>query len=426
MTTMSSSQNPTPATNIDPGDAPRPAWPRRILGALAIIGPAFIAGAWQFGPGALTTAVRAGNVHGYSLLWVILLSTLLAILFTDMSVRIGLQSGESIIETAKRVYGKFVGMFAGLGVFVITLIFSVGNAVGTGIALNALFGGPPLMWAIIGAASVVFIVFAKSVYGVLERLLLALVAIMVVGFVLSAAMTSPDWGAAAVGLLVPSIPAGAEVLVVALVGTNFSINAAFYVSYAIREKGSKPHQYKAILLRDTIPGIGAPGILAVFVVLAAVATSQLGYESNTLADLGRALEPVAGPLASTLFAIGFFGAAYSSMTANAMASGTVLSDAIGRGSKLNSRSVKAFILIPLVFGVGVMAIAGGNPVQLIISVQALIVFVAPFVGIVIVALSSRRTLMEGLTNPLWARLAGWFGVLVLLAMSVRLVFSLLG
>lgn len=423
---MSSTQTPPPAPDAGPQDTTRPAWPRRFLAGLAVIGPAFIAGAWQFGPGALTTAVQAGNVYGYSLLWVILLSTLLAIIFTDMSVRIGLQSGESIIQTAKDAYGKIIGFLAGLGVFLITLIFSVGNAVGTGISLSALFGGPALMWAVIGAVSVAFIVFAKKVYGLIERLLLTLVVIMVIGFVVSATLTSPDWGAAGLGLVIPAIPSGAEILVVALVGTNFSINAAFYVSYAIREKGSKAHQYKTILFRDTIPGIGAPGVLAVFVVLAAVATSELGYESNTLADLGRALEPVAGPLASTLFALGFFGAAYSSMTANAIASGTVLSDALGRGSTLASRSVRAFILIPLVFGVSVMAIAGGNPVQLIVSAQALIVFVAPFVGIVIVALSSRRALMRGLTNPLWVRIAGWFGVVVLLAMSARLVFSLLG
>ena len=56
---------------------------------LALIGPAFVAGAWQFGPGNLTTAMNAGALYGYTLIWVIIVSTILMIFLTDMSVRLG-------------------------------------------------------------------------------------------------------------------------------------------------------------------------------------------------------------------------------------------------------------------------------------------------------------------------------------------------
>lgn len=408
---------------LGPPEGSRPGWGKRLVTGLAIMGPAFIAGAWQFGPGALTTAVQAGNRYGYVLLWVIVLSTVLAIMFTDMSVRIGLRSGKSVIQTAKDAYGSAVGAASGLGVFLITLIFSVGNAVGTGIGLSALFGGPAIMWTIIASLAVAFVVFAKNVYRIIERMLIAMVAVMAIGFVVSALMTSPEWGSVATGIVIPAIPAGGELLVVALVGTNFSINAAFYVSYAIRERQMKEHQYRTITLRDTIPGIAAPGIMAVFVIVAAVATSERGLESNTLQELGVALEPVAGPVASTLFSLGFFAAAFSSMTANAVASGTVLSDALGRGHKLETKSVKGFILIPLVFGATVMIVAGGNPIQLIVSAQALIVLVAPFVGVILVLLSSRRTLMGKLVNGPIRKSIGVIGILILLAMSLQLVLS---
>lgn len=396
---------------------------RGLLSWLAVIGPAFVAGAWQFGPGALTTAVQAGNQFGYTLLWVIVLSTLLALAFTDMSVRIGLSSGRSIIQTAKDELGRAWGALSGIGVFLITLIFSVGNAVASGIGLASLFGGPPILWTALCTAAVAFVVFARNVYRIIERMMIAMIAVMAVGFVLSAVMTDPAWGDVGVGLVVPAIPAGAELLTVALVGTNFSINAAFYISYAIREKGHKPEQYREITLRDTGPGITAPGLMAVFVVVAAVSTSREGLESNTLQDLGQALEPVAGPIAATLFSLGFFAAAFSSMTANAVAGGTVLSDACGWGDTLTCPRVKALIMVPLAFGMTVTFVAGGNPIQLIVSAQALIVLVAPYVGIVIVVLAARRGLMGRLVNGVLMKTWGVIGISVLILMSFQLILS---
>ena len=58
---------------------------------LALMGPAFVAGAWQFGPGNLTTAVQAGSGYLYTLIWVIVVSTIQMIFLTDMSVRLGIR-----------------------------------------------------------------------------------------------------------------------------------------------------------------------------------------------------------------------------------------------------------------------------------------------------------------------------------------------
>ena len=68
---------------------------------LALIGPAFVAGAWQFGPGNLTTAVQAGSNYQYTLIWVIVVSTILMIFLTDMSVRLGIKSPLSLIASIK-------------------------------------------------------------------------------------------------------------------------------------------------------------------------------------------------------------------------------------------------------------------------------------------------------------------------------------
>lgn len=401
----------------------RPKW----LQILSVMGPAFIVGAWQFGPGNLLSAVQAGNSYGYSLIWVIAVSTVLMLAFTDMSVRIALRASKSMIGTIKEVLGKPVGTIAGLGVFGITLMFSVGNAVGSGLGLTLLFGGSPAMWTLVCTLVVAGVVFARHYYAVFERAILGIVALMAGGFIASAALTGPDWSAAAAGL-VPTLPPGVGLLLIALVGTNFSINAAFYAGYATRERGLSRDQYGVITLGDTIPGIVAPGIMTILVmIVAAAAAGQTGAKAATLAQLASVMEPLAGQIGVKVFALGFFGAAFSSMIANATAGGTLLADGLGWGNLLDSPRVKALILVVLAFGLTVTLLAGGtSPVQLVILAQALTVVFAPVLGILLLILANNEGLMGDMRNRPWQNVAGILGLLAILATCYRLLAGILG
>jgi len=211
-----------------------------------------------------------------------------------------------------------------------------------------------------------------------------------------------------------------------LVGTNFSINAAFYTGYATRERGLKSHQYKTITMGDTFPGIIAPGIMTILVIIvAATAADQTGVESGTLDQLTGVLEPLAGGFGSKVFAVGFFAAAFSSMVANATAGGTLLSDGIGWGNSLGSRRVKSLILVVLGFGLAVTLLAGGSPVQLIILAQAMTVVFAPVLGVLLVVLANHRGLMKEMRNRPWQNILGVVGLLAILGTCYRLLTGLL-
>ena len=179
------------ATASDP-NAPmkrRPQW----LRTLALAGPAFVVGAWQFGPGNLASAVQAGSGYGYALIWVIVISTILMIFFTDMSVRLGMRSPASLIQSIKDELGKPVGVIAGIGVFFITLMFSVGNAVGSGLGLSMLFGGSPILWTVVCTIVVFAILLFRNVYRAVERVLITIVAIMAIAFIVSAIIANAEW-----------------------------------------------------------------------------------------------------------------------------------------------------------------------------------------------------------------------------------------
>ncbi len=407
------------AATIENSKMPTVSWSKR----LAVIGPAFVAGAWQFGPGNLTSAVEAGSAYGYALIWVIVLSTILMIAFTDMSVRIGIVSRGSMIKTIKDTLGKPIGVLAGISVFFITLCFSVGNAAGSGLALSMLFGGSPIVWTLVCSVAVGFILLMRNVYGVVERILLALVAMMAVGFVCSAVLARPDWVAGAAGF-VPTFPPNAQLLIIALVGTNFSINAAFFTSYATRAKGTRVDQYRDSTITDTLPGIIAPGIMTCLVIMVAAAVlGHTGERVQTLVQLANVFQPLAGSVGSTLFVLGFFAAAFSSMLANATAGGTLLSDGVGWGGSFDALRTKILVGCVLGFGALVVALAPGSRVQLIIFAQAMTVLVAPFLAGLMLIISNREE-MGALRNKLFQNLLGACGFLSILAASGLLIYKL--
>ncbi len=415
------------ATTPDHHPAPEARPKRRtFLGYLALMGPAFVVGAWQFGPGNLTTAVQAGSRYDYTLIWVIAVSTILMIFFTDMSVRLGIAAPGSLITAIKHHLGKWVGVLAGCGVFGITLMFSVGNAVGSGLGLSLVFGGSPVLWTVVCTAAVGFVLAFRNVYGIVEKALLVIVLLMGIAFIASTIVAQPDWYRAMEGMT-PSLPAGSEILIVALVGTNFSINAAFYTSYGIKENGRTRADYRDITLVDTIPGIVAPGIMTALVIMVSAAVlGKTGAEAGTINALASVFTPLAGPVGATVFALGLSGAAFSSMIANATAGGTMFSDALGRGAKAGSPTARIFTGVILAFGLVITLSFQSSPVGLIVIAQSLTVLIAPMLGVLIVIMANKKSVIGDLRNKWWQNLFGAIGLIAIVASSLRLITTLIG
>lgn len=398
---------------------------RSLLSYAALAGPAFVAGAWQFGPGNLTTAVQAGSGFGYSLIWVIAISTVLMLFLVDMSVRLGIKSPTSLISSIKDHLGAPMGILAGVGVFLISLCFSVGNAVGAGLGLTMLIGGNPVMWTVVTSVAVGAILFARHVYRIIEKVLVVLVGLMGIAFIISAFLVHPEWNEAAQGLI-PQIPENAWLLIVALVGTNFSVNAAFYTSYGTKEHNRTQKDYRDLLIADTVPGILAPGIMTMLVIIVAAATlGATGQSAGTLPELASVFEPLAGPAGSFIFSLGFFGAAFSSMIANATAGGTMLSDGLGKGHTASSPAAKIAMSSILAFGLAVTLIFQTSPVQLIVIAQATTIFIAPLLAALIIIMANRKKLMGTMANKWWQNAAGFIGLVAVLALSLRLLITLI-
>jgi manganese transport protein len=389
------------------------------------IGPAFITAALVFGPGSITTSSSIGAGLGYSILWVVVLSVVFMLVYSDMGVRLGMAMRGSPIQTMKEKWGRMTGALVGVGGFLVTTSFQAGNSIGAGVAMNVLFGGSVALWATIFTALAVAFLWLPGYYRSLERVMVGLIAVMLVAFLVTAVSARPAVGELARGLL-PSMPEGSGLLIIALIGTSFSVVGAFYQAYLAQEKGWDAGDYRRSV-RDTFSGILILGAMTMLVMISAAAVLQpQGVTVTSPADMALTLEPTVGQWASVVFAVGIFGASFSSLLGNATIGGALLSDALGFGHRVGSTTVKAFITLVMVLG-GIIAVAFGTiPVQLIVFAQAITIFIVPFVGIMMLLLATDRGRMGSLANPLWKNVLAALGWLALLATAIRLVIVLIG
>ena len=274
-----------------------------------MLGPGLLAGLSDDDPPGITTYSVLGADYGYALIWVVLVSTIALIVFHEVAVRTGVVTGKGLMtllrerrgtRTAHLVvgalllanFGTLCAEFAGLAAGAQLL-----TGVGRGIAI-------PVAALAVGA-----LVLRGSFHRV-EHVLLALSAVFVT-YVVAGLLAGPDWGAAAQGTLVPTLPAGRDAVlaVVATVGTTLAPwGLAFIQSYAVDKRlVPKDLPYERV---DVVAGAVMTGVIAFFVVVACAATLHTsGVEIDEASDAARALEPLAGSAASDLFAIGFLGAA---------------------------------------------------------------------------------------------------------------------
>ena len=380
------------------------------------LGPGVITAALVFGPGSLTINTKLGASYGYSLIWVILLSMVLMEGFTRMASHIGLSSTDSFITMIKSSFGKPLGYIVGIGVFLTTASFQAGNTIGASIAFSELFQTPVVLWISLFSLAAISLLFFKSFYQILEKLMIGLVVLMLGSFMVTIVMAAPDLLEIMKGM-VPSVPSGSEYLIITLTASSFSIVGAFYQSYLVREKGYSIED-KAACTQDSRTGIIILGLLSTLVMVCAAAVlKNQNIEVRSASDLGMALEPLFGPFTSKAFMIGFFAASFSSMVGNATIGGVILADTFFQENSLSSAKVRYMVMVVIVIGAVVAFIFGHLPLEFIIFAQGITVMLVPIAAVTILIFANSKNMPTGFTNSKYLNVLGVTGITVLLVMS---------
>jgi NRAMP (natural resistance-associated macrophage protein)-like metal ion transporter len=312
-----------------------------LAALLAVVGPGLLAGLSDDDPAGIATYSILGAEYGYRLLWVLTLSTAALIVFHELGVRLGIVTGKGLLTLVRERYGpRAAGLVLGALVIANTGTLCAEFA-GVAAAMELLGGMSRYLSVPLAAIGVSALVLRESFHRV-EHVLLALSSVFV-AYIVSGVLAHPDWGAAAGGLVIPSIPLNRDAVLVAVatVGTTLAPwGLAFIQSYAVDKRLQvKDLRYERI---DVIVGAVLTGVIGFFVVIACAATLHVeGITINDAGDAARALEPLAGGLASTLFALGFLGAALLAAAIVPLSTAYSVSETLGRKADLDDSFAEA-------------------------------------------------------------------------------------
>ncbi len=276
---------------------------------LVVVGPGLLAGLSDDDPAGITTYSVLGANHGYQLLWVLLLSTVALVIFHGLAARMGVVTGQGLIGLVRQRYG----VRSGGAVLAALVVANIGTTTAefAGIAAGFELFGITRYLSVPAAAVIVSLLVLRGSFHRVERFLLLLSTVFL-AYIVSGVLAHPDWGAAAHGMLVPTVEPTREAIaiVTATLGTTLAPwGLSFIQSYAV-DKKLRTEDLAAERI-DVVTGAVLTGVIGFFVVVACAATLYRdGHPINDAADAAVALEPLAGSAASKLFALGLIGSAF--------------------------------------------------------------------------------------------------------------------
>jgi NRAMP (natural resistance-associated macrophage protein)-like metal ion transporter len=334
-----------------------------------------LAGLSDDDPAGITTYSVLGAEYGYQLLWVLVLSTLCLILFHGLGARMGLVTGQGLIGLIRQRYGVRLGGVA----IVLLVIANLGTTCAefAGIAAGFELFGVSRYLSVPLAALLVSRLVSRGSFHRVEHVFMAISAVFVT-YVVAGVLARPDWAATARGLVVPTMPATRDAIVIATatIGTTLAPwGLSFIQSYtADKRLTANDLRYENV---DVTVGATLTGVIGVFVVVACAATLYTsGISISDAADASRALEPLAGDLAATLFGIGLIGAGILGAAILPLSTSYSVCEYVGTESALDDRyrDARLFYLTYFVItamGAGLVLVPGAPLITILVATQVL-------------------------------------------------------
>lgn len=384
------------------------------------------------GPGTVTTATLAGAGYGFTLLWALTFSLIATLILHEMAARLGLVTGAGLGEAVRRRFEGRGSRLMAVGLVIGAIAFGnaayeTGNLLGAALGAQAVWGGGPRFWAAVTGLAA-FLLLRTGSYPAVERVLIVLVALMSTAFLATAVLVRPPLLPLLRGLVVPTIPSGVGMLYVAgLVGTTVVPYNLFLHAAAVREKWSGEEDLRAARI-DLGISILAGAVVSMAIV--ATAASALGRRAGSdtgiasAADMAVALEPLLGPWARILFAVGLLAAGLTSAITAPLAAAYATAGALGWPRDLADMRLRAVWMGVLAAGI-LFAALGASPVPAILFAQVANGLLLPFIAVFLLLAVNDRRWMGDRGNGLVLNIAGAVVVVVALALGLRALWGAL-
>ncbi|AKA36474.1 Nramp family divalent metal transporter [Flagellimonas lutaonensis] len=363
------------------------------------IGPGALVAAAFIGPGTITACTLAGVGFGYALLWAVLLSVLATMFLQEMAARLGIVTQMGLADTlnnqlpSKAIRYLVITIVLG-AILVGNAAYEAGNIGGAALGLEAVFGENHTMYHPYVVGFLSFILLWWGSYKFLEKVFMALIALMSISFLCTAILTGPDLIALLKGIFVPTMPSESLLTVMALIGTTIVPYNLFLHASLVNEKWKSKNDLKAART-DTVVSIALGGLVSMAIVVAAAAIPS--EEVTNAMHLTMALEPLYGEVARYFMGIGLFAAGITSSITAPLAAAYVANSCFGWKAKLHDWRFRLVWMAILSLGVFFLSF-GIKPIEVIKFAQIANGILLPAIAFLLVWMVNKKQLMGAHSN----------------------------
>jgi manganese transport protein len=396
---------------------------------LWLLGPALVAGVAYLDPGNVASNMTAGARYGYLLVWVVVAGNLMAWLIQYLSAKLGIVTGTSLPEvlgvrlrrrTSRRLYWVQAELVA--------MATDLAEIIGGAVALNLLFGLPLLAGGVITGVISMLVLTVQTRRGpkVFERVIVALLLIITVGFAAGVFFAPPDAGSVIDGL-VPRFEGTDSVLLAAsILGATIMPHAIYAHSALTRDRfpmQEGPAATRRLLWAtkwDVTIAMVIAGTVNLAILLLAASALQGVPGTDSLDGAYRALQDGLGPVVATIFAVGLLASGLASTSVGAYAGAEIMHGLLKIRVPLLLRRLVTLIPALLILGVGF------DPTQALVLSQVVLSFGIPFALIPLVWLTAQKGLLGEFANRWFTTVAGGIAAVLLVTLNavlLVLVFS---
>ena len=404
---------------------------QRYLGGLDFfkyIGPGLLVTVGFIDPGNWASNFAAGSEFGYTLLWVVTLSTVMLIVLQHNVAHMGIVTGLCLSEAATRYAPRWVSRPILGSAVLASISTSLAEILGGAIALEMLLDIPIAWGAVLTTILVVIMLFTNS-YKRIERGIIAFVSVIGLSFLYELFLVDIDWSLAARSWVVPDIPQGSMLIIMSVLGAVVMPHNLFLHSEVVQSREYNKQDDASIrkLLKyefyDTLFSMGVGWAINSAMILLAAATFFV--HRTPVEELQQAkslLDPLLGSQAGVIFALALLMAGISSTVTSGMAAGSIFAGMFSESYHIKDIHSRVGVLLSL--GVALVLILFiENPFQGLIISQMMLSIQLPFTVFLQVGLTSSRRVMGQYANSRWSSFVLYAIATIVSVLNIMLLFS---
>lgn len=404
----------------------------RLKRLLAFVGPAYLVSVGYMDPGNWATDLEGGARFGYQLIWVLLMSNVIAVILQTLAARLGIVTGRDLAQACREHYPKPIATALWLLCEVAIAACDLAEVLGTAIGLNLLTGLPLVYGVVItGADTLLFMVVQHFGIRKMEAMILIFIATIGVCFGVEVFLSKPDWGGVLQGFT-PHLTMSSLYVAVGILGATVMPHNLYLHSALVQTRAVSPTLQgrklacKYNLVDTAIALNGAFFVNAAILIVSAAVFFANGVVVTEIQQAYQLLAPLLGTaLAGTLFAVALISAGQSSTVTGTLAGQIVMEGFMDFKIRpvLRRLVTRLLAIVPAVIVISLRGDDGSY--ELLIFSQVILSIQLPFAVIPLIRFTSDRTIMGSFVSKLWLQVLAWCSALVIAAFNSKLILDAL-